>query len=242
MRNFFDAGSPYLSHPLLTPERTAAEVDRVVELVGVQPARVLDIGCGFGRHVIEFSSRSADVLGVDPSATMIAEARSRAAAANQAARFECGTADQIAEPAAYDLVLCLFSSLGQQTQAQVDDAPHRALLASAFAALRPGGAFVLELFDKQRAVAGLIESEQLGPTSVTRSFDVATSIVTERFELPTGDTYQLIYRLFGRDELADWVRDAGFEIEQVFDHGLVEPPTNLMTFVVRRPVDTPAAD
>ena len=32
--NFFDAGSPYLSHPLLTAERTALEVDFVANAKG----------------------------------------------------------------------------------------------------------------------------------------------------------------------------------------------------------------
>ena len=65
---FFSDGSPYLSHPLLTAERTAAEVDEIERLVGSVSGRVLDVGCGFGRHSIELASRNADVTGIDPSA------------------------------------------------------------------------------------------------------------------------------------------------------------------------------
>ena len=70
VRNFFDDGSPYLGHPLLTAERTATEIDEVERLTGSVSGRVLDIGCGFGRHSIELASRFADVTGIDPSSTI----------------------------------------------------------------------------------------------------------------------------------------------------------------------------
>jgi len=231
---FFSDGSPYLTHPLLTAERTATEIDEVERLVGSVTGRVLDVGCGFGRHCIELASRGADVTGIDPSPTMIDAARARATAADQFADFVCLAAQDMREVARYDLALCLFTTFGQQAAATSDDASHVGLLRHTRQALRPGGRMVIELPDRERAIEALVEHEQLGSTQVIRRFDTRSSIVTERFTVDTGAVYVLRYRLFDTTELADLVHDAGFEIENVLHHGLVRPPPTMTTMVARR--------
>ena len=114
MNNFFDEGSPYLSHPLLTAERTSSEVDRIIASVPETPSRVLDVGCGFGRHSVEFARRGCAVVGVDPSQAMINAARERADEAGVAIDLRVGTGDSIADVEVFDLAVCLFTSLGQQ--------------------------------------------------------------------------------------------------------------------------------
>ena len=232
---FFDEGSPYLTHPLLTSERSAAEIDEIERLVGSVTGRVLDIGCGFGRHSVELASRGADVTGIDPSPAMIAAARGRAAQAKQFADFICIDAADFRDVARYDLALCLFTTLGQLRAATSDDAPHRALLRQAKQALRPGGRLVIELPDRNRAIDALVEAEQLGPTSVTRQFNTRTSIITERFQVESGEVFVLRYRVFDKTEIADLVHDAGFDVLQMIERGLVEPPTTMMTIVAQRP-------
>ncbi len=232
---FFDDGSPYLSHPMLTAERSAAEIDEVEKLVGSVSGRVLDVGCGFGRHGIELASRGADVTGIDPSPSMIAEARSRAAAAGQFVDFACMAGADLRHVARYDLAICLFTSFGQLDSPTPDDVSHLNLLRRTKQALRPGGTLVIELPDRDRAIDAMVETEQLGPTRVSRRFDVRTSVMTERFDLDTGAAYILRYRLFDVTELSDMVYDAGLAIQRVVPHGLVEPPMTLTTLVAKRP-------
>lgn len=234
---FFSDGSPYLSHPLLTAERTAAEVDEIERLVGSVSGRVLDVGCGFGRHSIELASRHADVTGIDPSAAMIAAARTQAADTKQLVDFICIAAEDFREVARYDVALCLFTTLGQLGHVIDRDggeAGHLGLLRQVRQALRPGGHLVIELPDKDRAVDALVEREQLGPTLVTRTFDTRKSIMTERFGLETGAVYVLRYRLFEATELVDMVHDAGLEVRQMLDTGLVQPPMTMTTLVAQR--------
>ena len=232
---FFDDGSPYLSHPLLTAERTAAEIDEVERLVGSVSGRVLDVGCGFGRHSIELASRGADVTGIDPSSAMITAARERAAEAKQFADFICIDAADLRDVAQYDLAICLFTTFGQLAKATTDDAPHLALLRRTRQALRPGRKLVIEVPDRDRALDVLVDSERLGSTAVTRRFDTRTSIMTERFELDTGAIYVLQYRLFDTTELVDLVHDAGLDVQHVLHHGLVQPPQTMTTLVAERP-------
>jgi len=231
--NFFSEGSPYLGHPLLTAERSAREVDEL--LVGETPRRVLDVGCGFGRHTVEFARRGLAVTAVDPSPTMCAEARDRLATAGLDADVRCGTVrDLVVEGSVgegFDLVVSLFTSFGQVGADERDPATQLGDIANVVA---PGGRLVIELFDRDRVVAGLVDREQLGPTLVERSWDSDANHLTETFDTPTG-AFRLVVRLFGRDELVDLVRGAGFAVDQMLDRGLVSPPHTMMTIFARRP-------
>lgn len=168
---------------------------------------------------------------------MISAARTKASEANQFADFICLAAQDLREVARYDLAVCLFTSFGQlaATANPAEDASHVGLLRQTRQALRPGGQLVLELPDRDRVLEALVENEQLGPTAVARRVDVRTSVLTERFTLDTGAVYVLRYRLFDTTELADLVHDAGFEINHVQHHGLVQPPPTLTTLVATRP-------
>jgi len=51
---------------------TEQEVDFLVDLLGLQPGmRVLDVGCGPGRHVVSMAKRGIEVVGVDISERFI---------------------------------------------------------------------------------------------------------------------------------------------------------------------------
>lgn len=231
--NFFDDGSPYLSHPLLTPERTAAEVDLILEhalrRAPSRPATALDVGCGFGRHSLELAARGIAAVGVDPSQTMIDHARASAITAGHDVDFRVGTASTIAEENAFDLVICLFTTLGQQTEgsATAADADSE-LLTAAASASRPGATFVVELPERSRALDMLVTAESLGPTDVTRRFDESTGVVHERFAGPAG-TFDLSYRLYAADEVTTMLSKAGFDHIEVMPTALVPPPPTFMT-------------
>lgn len=237
--NFFGAASPYLTHPLLTPERSVAEVEAICAEIS-STGRVLDVGCGFGRHSIAFSQRGSEVVGIDPSATMVAAAMDRSVAAGVSATFRQMSAAEfaaghISEPAAapFDLAICLFTTLGQ-LDALESPGDHEACLAAMHSAIRPDGHVVIEVPERDRAVDALVEQEQLGPTTVTRTFDPDRSVIAERFTSPDG-AFDLAYRVFSADELSDAVTAAGFRIEEIRHNALVPPPPTFMTLFAHRP-------
>jgi SAM-dependent methyltransferase len=232
--SYFGEGSPCLKDPLLTEDRAAAEIDEVERLVGSVSGRVLDIGCGFGRHSIELASRFADVTGIDSSAAMVDAARVRAVEANQFADFICMAAEDFHEVARYDLAICLGTVLGQQKLVRREDDPHRELLRHVKQALRPGGQLVVEVPDRDRAVPALVAAEQIDDGKITRSFDKRESTITERFTASSGDLYRQTYRVFDRTELVDLLHDAGFSVQQVIERGLVEHSASMMTVVAER--------
>jgi len=60
---------------------------KLLTSVGVQPGRLLELGCGRGNIALEFANEGWDVTGVDFSPTAIAWAKDFAASKGQAAEF-----------------------------------------------------------------------------------------------------------------------------------------------------------
>jgi len=87
-------------------KQTAQEVDRIEALLGIRPPlRILDVGCGNGRHAIELARRSYEVVGIDIAERFLDEARRAAAGLTRKPEFRFQRAEQITETEAYDLVL-----------------------------------------------------------------------------------------------------------------------------------------
>jgi glycine/sarcosine N-methyltransferase len=134
--------------------REAPFFRRLFEERGV--SRVIDVGCGSGRHAVLFASWGLEVVGVDPDARMLASARAHAAASGQTVRFVEGGFGGLAGlglgPA--DALTCTGNAL-----------PHveglaglREALADFAEVLRPGAALVLHLLDHDRLLDGRVRS------------------------------------------------------------------------------------
>ena len=95
-------------------DETEAEtlVDLILEVTGVpEGSRILDVGCGRGRHAVEFALRGFDVTGLDLSAPSLEDARLRADRAGVELRLiEGDMRDPV--PEAFDLVVNLFTAFG----------------------------------------------------------------------------------------------------------------------------------
>lgn len=236
--NFFEPGSPFLKHPLLTPERTAGEVDFILSVLPLESGeRILDIGCGFGRHSNELARRGFDVLGIDPSPAMIAAARENSASAGFAPEFRQQRGEDLQAVNEFKVVLCLFTTLGQ-VSGQGDNL---ALLENAYRALEPGGWFMLEIPQRGWAVDNLKPSERIGEGDryalVARRYDSEWDLVSEEFTIVSPDgqqSYLLQYRLFSQAEINHYLEQAGY-VEITFYDGYADTPlgAHSPTMVVR---------
>ncbi len=153
---------------------TDQEVDALVGILGLQPGdRVLDVGCGPGRHARAFAERGVRVVGVDISQRFLAIA---AAGAPPGAGFV--RADAIALPVrpAFDAVISLcqggFGLLGGPGDpVGVDPVAGTAdgvALDAMAAALRPGGRLAVSAFSAYFQVRYLEDSEFDAATGVNR--------------------------------------------------------------------------
>lgn len=140
-------GSAYLRYSFT--KGTRQEVDHVIAELGLAPGdRVLDVGCGPGRHAHELARRGVRVHGIDISATFVDLARRDAP---EGATFERLDARALASDAEYDAVICLCQgAFGLMTS---DDGDGDGLVIAAMArSLRPGGRLLLSAFNAYFAV------------------------------------------------------------------------------------------
>lgn len=112
-----------------------------------RPCRVLDIGCGTGRHAFALARRGYEVTGIDRSPFMLAQAR-RAAdkevrSGQRPPRFLEADARRLELGERFAAALMMFTVLGYQN----DDADVSAALAAVRAHLEPGGMFIFDVWN-----------------------------------------------------------------------------------------------
>jgi SAM-dependent methyltransferase len=131
----------------LYPHRDLASARAEVAglLAGGLRGRVLDLGCGFGRHLLALHERGLAAFGLDRSPALLARARGLA---DGALRARLVRGDFRALPfrsGAFDALLMLFSSFGY-----FSDDQNARVLEEAARVLRPDGLAVFDLMNPER--------------------------------------------------------------------------------------------
>ncbi|MEN6550854.1 MAG: methyltransferase domain-containing protein [Candidatus Cryosericum sp.] len=111
--SYFDDTYRRLFLDTVTEARTRAQVQAILRIVPLLPdSVVLDVGCGLGRHSIEFASLGFRVTGIDMNADYVAACRARCLALGVPADFFVADARSMQLSLRADLVLSLWSSFG----------------------------------------------------------------------------------------------------------------------------------
>lgn len=174
------------------------------------PCRLVDLGCGAGRHAIRFARRGFEVVAVDLSRPMLETVRQKAAdEALKVMTVQANLCRLGCLPAGgFDLGLSMFSTLGM---IRGRDARKRALR-EAFRVLRPGGRLALHahnLFLNLRDPQGrgwLVG--QLG-RAISRKADLGDRRMTYR------GIHGMEVHLYRWGELKRDLRGAGFRVDEV---------------------------
>ena len=158
---------------------TVREVDALVERLGLAPGiRILDVGCGPGRHANELGRRGYEVHGVDISETFLAVAR---ADAPPGVTYTREAARDLPFRSEFDLVIsiCLgaFGLAGGPAAGDRLD-PDLDILDGMARALKPGGTLVFTAFNAYLQVANLLEGND---------FDAIRGVHRERTEIRDAD-------------------------------------------------------
>ncbi|WP_048751526.1 class I SAM-dependent methyltransferase, partial [Crocosphaera watsonii] len=119
---------------------TVGECDFLEEEINYDKnTRILDIGCGTGRHSIELAKRGYQVVGIDLSDSLLNRAKDKVLGENLSLEFYKHDARNLPFIDEFDLVYIMCE--GGFCLMETDDMNFQ-ILASAAKALKPGGLFI----------------------------------------------------------------------------------------------------
>ncbi|MFQ8600180.1 MAG: class I SAM-dependent DNA methyltransferase [Oscillospiraceae bacterium] len=123
---------------------------RLIDHFGGQRGILLDLACGTGSLSVEFARAGLEVIGVDQSGEMLAEAQSKAFSAGQDILFLCQRMQDLT-CGTVDVCVCALDSINHLTELEQVAGVHRVSLF-----LNPGGLFLFDLNTpyKHREVLG----------------------------------------------------------------------------------------
>jgi SAM-dependent methyltransferase len=168
---------------------TEQEVDFLVDALGLGPGmRVLDVGCGPGRHAVALARRGISVTGVDISARFVevaVEVADREGLSDRVTveRGDARRLGDLVEEDTFDAAISLCQgAFGLGGPVAEEDPQHlaadSAVLTGIRDALRPGGRCAVSAFSSYFQVRWLEDSD---------SFDAAGGVNHERTELRDPD-------------------------------------------------------
>ncbi len=137
--------------PFMTPQQTEREVAFLLDALELQQGgRVLDIGCGYGRHAMEIAARGHRTVGLDLSLPLLIRATDAARRVGVNVDFVHGDMRDMTFENEFEGAYCYFTTFGY-----FDDDTNRRVAAGICRALKPGGRLVLDLINRDYLIGDL---------------------------------------------------------------------------------------
>jgi SAM-dependent methyltransferase len=212
---FFDAHAPRYLQEVFT-RNTEAEVRLLLDEHSLPPgARILDVGCGVGRHAIPLAQAGLRVVGIDLSLGMLRQAQARATEAGVHAEWVQADAAEFGFGGMFDAAIGLcegaFGLLGPS------DDPHtheQQILHNLQASLAPGARLIMTVpngMAKNRSAGkDPLDPGTFDPLTLVESFALTTQTPDGELSIPLRE------RGFVPSELRLMPEGCGFRAEQFF--------------------------
>ncbi len=214
--------SPY--HKILYEKRTDNEarnlVNRLIKFLNPPVGSLaLDVGCGEGRYAIPLAENGLQVTGIDLEEKRILKAQQHQ---HPGLTFYVQDMRELFRVNYFDYVFNFFTSFGYFEK------PHDTQLAAKVFAqsLKPGGILVIDFFNPEKTIAGLVESEAFEKQhirfKIERKFDGRRIIKTIHIEdegkvcqyqeKVTAFSHAELIRLFEAYHLSYWQTFGDYEL------------------------------
>lgn len=208
-------GPEYLA---LYPHRDREEAERGVrlfaEVADVPPGgRLLDVGCGPGRHLAAFRERGLDPVGLDLSRPLLRRARETTDGRVPLVRGDMRRLPLTA--GSFEAVTSFFTSFGYFESPEED----RRVLDEMRRVLRPGGTFLLDFLNAEQVRRELVPEEEdvVRGRTVRQSREIRDGCVVKRIEIESeGEASPSVFhervRLYEPGELTEMLEEASLSV------------------------------
>ncbi|MFT6398254.1 MAG: SAM-dependent methyltransferase [Bradymonadia bacterium] len=210
----FDDSFLRMASPVRT--RTEREVAFLVgSLAPVDGARILDVGCGIGRHAIELASRGMSVIGVDKSRTFLSRGLEDASARDLDVKFLLGDMRELDFQSEFDGVYCVNTTFGY-----FDDSTNYDVLRRMVRALKPGARLLIDQSNRDHVITQCPrrtwwEADDIVVMDDVK-FDYLGSLLKIERSLVDGDSppweQHISIRLYTTHELCQMMEALGLEV------------------------------
>ena len=201
---------------------TTGEVDFIEKEINFnKEARILDIGCGTGRHSLELARRGYTVTGIDLSPSMIGKAKAMAQKENLKIDFQVRDARDFDFRESFDLAIMLCEGAFPLMET---DEMNFSILHNAFKSIKPGGKLIQTtlngLFPLFHSVKEFMDKgDNLGQSS-GNTFDLMTFRDLSVYEIEDdhGNKKSLNCneRYYVPSEMSWLLKSAGFKRSEIF--------------------------
>jgi ubiquinone/menaquinone biosynthesis C-methylase UbiE len=206
-----------------TAERAEKEVTFAEQALQLKPAsRVLDLCCGQGRHSVLLAKHGFQVTGIDLNHSYLELTQKAARAAGVELETIVADMREIPSQNRFDAIVNMYSSFGY-LESEAEDSR---VLESAARALKQGGRLLLDMLNREWAVANYIQNDWHKGSDGTlyverRDLDLANSSMHVSFTIvgPDGgrrDSVGHHIRLYTLTEITRLLQRAGLTFSGVF--------------------------
>lgn len=221
-KELFASEDPARYEKYVETDASRAQVDFVIDKLALEPgAKVLDLCCGQGRHLIDLARRGYDVVGLDLSEYMLEKCKSAAAAEGINPVLVQADMRHIGFTTEFDAVISMFTSFGY-LETETED---QKVLNAASLALKGGGSLLLDLHNRD-GMMGHFQPLEWAENSrgdlllLEREFDPTKGRINAR-EVTihtdgrrTENSHSL--RLYTYTELDKMLQQAGLRVQSVY--------------------------
>lgn len=177
--------------------------------------KLLDVGCGTGRHAVEFAAKGLEVTGIDISPAMLGEGRKKAADLCVSVEWIEADATTWKSPPVFDAAVCLCEGGFGLISHEEDPVAHdMGILRGIGASLVPGAPFVLTALNAyaviRRVTEDHVEKGAFNPGTMEMFY-------ADEWQLPEGSVpMYLRERLFIPPEITAMMHHAGLAVEHIW--------------------------